>query len=234
MAWENLIFSDGQIMFANSHMNPLQANFNALANQESGAPKIDVSCMAGNLIEAQQIITSDFQADVGCFGTLHVGSAAIDNIVIPNLSAESIIASDLQIDVASINTLTVSEATINYIGVNSIDVNSSINLAGKPMFACRAWVNFDSTGTSGASRNVLSVTKIANGNYVVTFNISMTNTNYVAVGMGSLSAGLGGTGAAVSLFDPASKSTTSCAFGFLNTIGTTLFDTLDGSIAFFE
>ena len=52
-----------------------------------------------------------------------------------------------------------------------------------PMYACRAWVNFDGTGTVAirASGNVSSITDVGVGNYRVNFAIDMEDANYSAV-----------------------------------------------------
>ena len=49
-----------------------------------------------------------------------------------------------------------------------------------PMFACRAWVTFDGTGTPaiGGSGNVSSITDLGVGNYRITFTIAMPISNY--------------------------------------------------------
>jgi hypothetical protein len=50
-------------------------------------------------------------------------------------------------------------------------------------FGCRAWVNFDGTGTPAirASGNVSSITDNGTGNYTVNFTTSMPDTNYAVV-----------------------------------------------------
>jgi len=53
-----------------------------------------------------------------------------------------------------------------------------------PMFACRAWVNFDGTVTTGAWRaggNIASVVRNSGGVYTITFSTAMTNTNYACM-----------------------------------------------------
>jgi len=53
-----------------------------------------------------------------------------------------------------------------------------------PMFACRAWVNFDGTVTTGAWRaggNIASVVRNSSGVYTITFSTAMTNTNYACM-----------------------------------------------------
>jgi len=49
-----------------------------------------------------------------------------------------------------------------------------------PVYACRAWVNFNGTGTVAirASGNVSSITDNGTGNYTVNFTTAMPDTNY--------------------------------------------------------
>lgn len=53
-----------------------------------------------------------------------------------------------------------------------------------PAYGCRAWVNFDGTGTTGANQtirasgNIASVYKNATGDYTVTFTNAMPDANY--------------------------------------------------------
>jgi hypothetical protein len=53
-----------------------------------------------------------------------------------------------------------------------------------PVFACRAWVNFDGTGTVAirASGNVSSITDNGTGDYTVNFTTAMPDANYSVVG----------------------------------------------------
>jgi len=60
-------------------------------------------------------------------------------------------------------------------------VKTSLNATGDaPLFACRAWVNFDSTGTVSIrdSGNVSSITDNGNSVYVINFTTAMTDINY--------------------------------------------------------
>ena len=56
-----------------------------------------------------------------------------------------------------------------------------------PAFGCRAWVNFNGTGTVAirASGNVSSITDNGVGNYTVNFTTAMPDANYTAVSGGS-------------------------------------------------
>jgi hypothetical protein len=52
-----------------------------------------------------------------------------------------------------------------------------------PSYTCRAWVNFNGTGTVAirASGNVTSITDNGTGDYTVNFTTAMTDANYSAV-----------------------------------------------------
>jgi hypothetical protein len=52
-----------------------------------------------------------------------------------------------------------------------------------PLYACRAWVNFNGTGTVAirASGNVSSITDNGTGDYTVNFTTAMTDANYSGV-----------------------------------------------------
>jgi hypothetical protein len=57
-----------------------------------------------------------------------------------------------------------------------------------PMYACRAWVNFNGTGTVAirASGNVSSITDNAVGDYTVNFTTAMPDVNYILSGSAAL------------------------------------------------
>jgi hypothetical protein len=63
-------------------------------------------------------------------------------------------------------------------------LRGGLNATGSaPVFACRAWVNFDGTGTVAirASGNVSSITDNGTGDYTVNFTTAMPDANYSAV-----------------------------------------------------
>lgn len=63
-------------------------------------------------------------------------------------------------------------------------VPAKLNASGAaPMFACRAWVNFNGTGVVAirASGNVSSITDNGVGDYTVNFTTAMPDANYAAV-----------------------------------------------------
>ena len=80
--------------------------------------------------------------------------------------------------------------------VNDPAVKTALNASGTaPIYACRAWVNFNGTGTVAirASGNVSSITDNGVGDYTVNFTTSMPDANY------SFSASQGKLGQAVGI-----------------------------------
>lgn len=74
---------------------------------------------------------------------------------------------------------------------------SQFNVSGSaPVYACRAWVNFNGTGTVAirASGNVSSITDNGTGNYTVNFTTAMPDANYSAVALSNEAASGSGTG----------------------------------------
>ena len=68
---------------------------------------------------------------------------------------------------------------------NSTLVKTALNASGTaPIYACRAWVNFNGTGTVAirASGNVSSIMDNGTGDYTVNFTTAMPDVNYTSVG----------------------------------------------------
>lgn len=74
--------------------------------------------------------------------------------------------------------------------MSTIRANQWLNLDGTENYKCRAWVNFNGTGTVAirASGNVASITDNGAGDYTVNFITPMPDANYV----GQINAGLNG------------------------------------------
>ena len=65
-------------------------------------------------------------------------------------------------------------------------VVAELNASGSaPLYACRAWVNFNGTGTVAirASGNVTSITDNGTGDYTVNLTTAMPDTNYAVIAM---------------------------------------------------
>jgi hypothetical protein len=67
--------------------------------------------------------------------------------------------------------------------VAASQITGALNASGSaPIYACRAWVNFNGTGTVAinASGNVSSITDLGTGTYNVNFTTAMPDANYSA------------------------------------------------------
>jgi len=74
----------------------------------------------------------------------------------------------------------VTDAKLN-LTANSQEIKDALNADGSaPIYACRAWVNFNGTGTVSirASGNVSSITDNGTGNYTVNFTTALADANY--------------------------------------------------------
>jgi len=100
---------------------------------------------------------------------------------------------------------------ISYVTAASLDGTQN---GSAPIYAARAWVNFNGTGTVAirASGNVTSITDNGTGDYTVNFTTAMSDANY------SVSGAVGGTNASYcfNLRQTASLTTTSCAVSSVN------------------
>ena len=62
------------------------------------------------------------------------------------------------------------------------EIPNQLNATGSaPLYGCRAWVNFDGSGTIRASGNVASVTRNNTGDFSITFTTAMPDADYSAV-----------------------------------------------------
>lgn len=64
--------------------------------------------------------------------------------------------------------------------MSTLRVTTLQNTSGVEVYTCKAWVNFNGTGTVAirGSGNVSSITDNGAGNYVVNFTSAMPNANY--------------------------------------------------------
>ena len=73
-------------------------------------------------------------------------------------------------------------------------ITDALNATGSaPIYACRAWVNFDGTGTVAIreSGNVSSITDNGTGDYTINFSTAMEDLNY-AFTLSTTATGTGG------------------------------------------
>jgi hypothetical protein len=100
---------------------------------------------------------------------------------------------------ASNRTLTLPDANTTAVGTDATQTLSNKTFSGAqtfgtasfpepngsaPLYAARAWVNFNGTGTVAirASGNVSSITDNGTGDYTVNFTTAMSDANYSVVG----------------------------------------------------
>lgn len=71
--------------------------------------------------------------------------------------------------------------------MSTLKVNTLQNTSGVEVYTCKAWVNFNGTGTVAirASGNVSSITDNGTGDYTVNFTNAMPDVNYSASGFGA-------------------------------------------------
>ena len=100
-----------------------------------------------------------------------------------------------------------------------------------PLYMCRAWVNFNGTGTVAirASGNVSSITDNGTGDYTVNFTTAMVDANYSAVGQGSNM----GTDGRYQFEYGVARTTTAYRFATLNATNT-FIDSTYASISIFR
>jgi hypothetical protein len=90
-------------------------------------------------------------------------------------------ATDTVAGIAATQTLTNKTLTSPTLTTPNIDSAQFATVSGTaPIYPCRAWVNFNGTGTVAirASGNVSSITDNGTGNYSVNFTTAMSDSNY--------------------------------------------------------
>ena len=117
------------------------------------------------------------RTNLGVYSTTQVNTA-ISNSATPA-------ATELVAGKAKIATTAIAQAGVNNTDfITALKLRNALNANGSaPMFACRAWVNFNGTGTVAirGSGNVSSVTDNGIGLYKVNFTTAMQDANYSAV-----------------------------------------------------
>lgn len=117
------------------------------------------------------------------------------NVVLGGGTASSTITINGLASGAGLATQAEAEAgTANDKLMTPLRLRNALNATGSaPTYACRAWVNFNGTGTVAirGSGNVSSITDNGAGDYTVNFTTAMPDANYAAVGMPQSAYGLG-------------------------------------------
>lgn len=94
-------------------------------------------------------------------------------------------------------------------------------LTNQDVQLCKAWVNFNGTGTVAirASYNVSSITDNGVGNYTVNFTVAMSDANYSVGGVCSSTSGNIGVFSTLVSDSDFAKSTISCAVATYSSVG---------------
>ena len=110
--------------------------------------------------------------------------------------------------VGTTDTQTLTNKTLTTPNINSAQFATVSGTA--PIYPCRAWVNFNGTGTVAinANGNVSSITDNGVGDYTVTFTTAMPDVNYSVSGMAKSSDTAGTRMAAMQLIANATATAT--------------------------
>jgi hypothetical protein len=120
--------------------------------------------------------------------------------------------------IAATQTLTNKTLTSPTLTTPNIDSAQFATVSGTaPIYPCRAWVNFNGTGTVAirASGNVTSITDNGTGNYTVNFTTAMPDADFAAVCI----AGTGASANQVNIVSDIGRSTTTFALLNASTTG---------------
>lgn len=133
--------------------------------------------------------------ETGLISTTAISTTATANNVFYSTTARTSVAYRVVGFVDAVNTTGAWAAPVLVQGTGGqasgdTTVRSALNVGGfAPMFACRAWVNFNgSTGVIRASGNVSSVTRNAVGDYTINFLTAMPDANYSVNALGEATA----------------------------------------------
>jgi hypothetical protein len=134
---------------------------------------------------AGKIIADIIEAPAGRI-SLNVANVTVASINASGLYTSTgnlIISQANQIGTAAIVDGAVTNAKLT-LAANASNIKTALNASGDaPIFAARAWVNFNGTGTVAirASGNVSSITDQGTGNYRINFTTVMQDASYSAV-----------------------------------------------------
>lgn len=103
-----------------------------------------------------------------------------------------------------------------------------------PSYTCRAWVNFNGTGTVAirASGNVSSITDNGTGDYTVNFTTAMPDANFCCVGMSGATGAFGSVMA--DQMTGSGRTSSYIRIGTASNVGSSLVDDAFNNVAIFR
>ena len=182
-------FSAGGTIIASEH----NANYDALYNAVNGNLDYSNLKVAANIMDTQllQIATAGKVAGTALTSLPSIPSGAG---VIPAANLQTICGLTAGTSANNIVQLTAA-AKLPAVdgslltGVTNASLGTSSGSA--PLYAARAWVNFNGTGSNGTNMNlrgngnVSTVYKNSTGDYTITFTTAMADANYALIGITS-------------------------------------------------
>lgn len=123
-------------------------------------------------------------------GTLTLaGNAANPLEAVPKQQLDSTISAQIAANVVVTSTANAQAGTNNTEFMTPLRTRQAFNASGSaPVYACRAWVNFNGVGSPSirGSGNITSVVHNGTGDYTINFTTAMPSANYAAISSGQL------------------------------------------------
>jgi hypothetical protein len=223
-------FTSGSVVFAGASGVYNQNNSNLFWDNTNTRLGIGTASPSYSLHVAGQTFSS---------GSASVGDANFYQVLSSGTPIISFDSNDYLSYNRTTNQLTFTSGAVNRFSVDSTGnfaFNSGYGTAATA-YGCRAWVNFNGTGTVAirASGNVSSITDNGTGDYTVNFTSAMPDANFSTTALGSPSSD-GDTSSlrGVMLYGPSANTTSGTRLLFENGINTTLYDPAVANVAVFR
>jgi hypothetical protein len=142
--------------------------------------------------------SADYTATSGTTIVLASGATAGDLVEVISFYVSSVLNA-IPGTAGSVGTTFLANASVTNdklsLTANASNIMTALNASGSaPIYAARAWVNFNGTSTVAirASGNVTSITDNGTGDYTVNFTTALADANYSANGTAKIVGGTGG------------------------------------------
>ena len=124
----------------------------------------------------------------GALTSLGAQATLVSGTNIKTVGGQSLLGSgDVQAGLSAATSAQAQAGTSDSVAITPLQLRNGLNASGSaPVYACRAWVNFNGTGTVAirASGNVSSITDGGTGQYTINFTNAMPDANYTPVASG--------------------------------------------------